>query len=215
MLGKVFIIRVMKQYFDDLKNELYKNVRKQIELQNNILDLPKGNLIIKRRYYEDYYYLSYRENKKVKTDYLGKLSEKEIAKIQEGTLKRKELKNELKKYKEEEANLRKIIKAINSKGLMKNVYNIMDLIVLLRPTFVWAKAKEAYLFGSYARGNMNEDSDINILVVGSDKDASEIEAKLEKATAKVVNVLVNEDNIVEDFDEDIEEEKLLIYGGIN
>ena len=89
----------------------------------------------------------------------------------------------------------------------------MDLIVLTRPVLNWSKAKEVYLFGSYARGEMNEESDINIEIIGSNKSKEEIEYKLEKITNKVCNVLFAEEKISNKFRQEIDEEKFLIYGG--
>lgn len=206
---------LMKLYSDDLKRDLYKNIRKQIEIQNDMLDLKKGNLVVKKRYNEEYFYLSYRDNNTVKTDYLGKLNSKEITKIKKELDERKKLKEELKNLREEENELRKIILAVNRRALIKNVYGVMDLIVLIRPILVWSKAKEAYLFGSYARGEMNETSDINIELVECRKEKKIVEEKISKATNKVVNVLFNEEYINPALRETIEEEKLLIYSGTN
>lgn len=205
----------MNLHIENLKSDLYKNVRRQIEIQNSIVDCIKGSLITKRRYNEDYYYLSYRDFDKIKTDYLGKLSSEEVERIRNEIENRRVLKEELKELKQEELELRRIINAVNSKALIKRVYDVMDIIVLIRPVIVWSKAKEVYLFGSYARGGMNERSDINLEFVGSTRNKEEIETKIAKITNKNVNILFSNENIDEETRATIDEEKFLIYGGIN
>lgn len=205
----------MHLYIDDLKKELYTNIRDQIEIQNKIVDLRKGNLIIKTRYNEEYYYLSYRDHNKVKTDYLGKLNYNQVIKIKNELEKRKALKQDLKDLMVEERQLRRLILAIDRKALIKKIYNVMDIIVIIRPILLWSKAKEAYLFGSYANGRMNESSDINIVLVDSNKDKQIIESKLEKLTNKTVNIIYNDDRISDKLRRNIEEEKLLIYWNTN
>lgn len=205
---------LMNIYLDVIRKELYKNIRNQIELQNNLTDFKKGRLVVKKRYNEEYYYLSYRQDNKVKTDYLGKLSQEEVDRYQKENEERNYIKTKLKELSKEEDELRRLILAVNKKALIKNVYDVMDLIVVLRPILIYSKAKEAYLFGSYARGEMNETSDINIELVGCKKDKKEIEAKIEKITGKVTNVLYNEEKIDLMVRETIDDEKILIYGAI-
>lgn len=51
--------------------------------ERELLGLPKGSLIRKNIKGHEYYYLIYRENKKVKFIYKGKLSQAEIRKYRE------------------------------------------------------------------------------------------------------------------------------------
>ena len=206
---------LMNIYLDEIRKELYKNIRNQIELQNKIADLTKGNLVVKKRYNEEYFYLSYRDNNTVKTDYLGKLNNKQITKIEKEIEKRKSIKAELSKLRQEDHELRKIILAINRKAFIKSVYDVMDIIVLVRPLLISCKAKEAYLFGSYARGERSDKSDINLEIIGSNKAKEDLEEKLEKLTNKSVNILFGEDKISDSLRDRIDDEKLLIYVGNN
>jgi hypothetical protein len=58
-------------------------------------DLPKGSIIFKKRGRRKYPYLVYRDNKKVKTDYL-KCSEDELKELEFKIKKRKKYQNLLK-----------------------------------------------------------------------------------------------------------------------
>ena len=54
-------------------------------------------------------------------------------------------------------------------GYIKNhIFTLKDIAVLIRPIAKKYKIKEVYLFGSYARGEADENSDLDFLVLGGD-----------------------------------------------
>ncbi len=77
------------------------------ELEN----LPKGNLSIKKVGNNKYYYLKYRNDKKIVTDYIGKDNEK-IAQIEEQIKKRKHYENMLSALIKEQKIISKILEGL-------------------------------------------------------------------------------------------------------
>ncbi|WP_029545191.1 nucleotidyltransferase domain-containing protein [Selenomonas sp. AB3002] len=51
----------------------------------------------------------------------------------------------------------------------KRILSLEDIVTLVRPLAERYNAKELYLFGSYARGEADENSDLDFLVIGGDK----------------------------------------------
>ncbi len=49
-----------------------------------------------------------------------------------------------------------------------NISTLKDIESLIRPIVKKYKIKEIYLFGSYARGEANGDSDLDFLVLGGE-----------------------------------------------
>lgn len=214
MLGKAFIIiSVMPLYIDTLKDDLYKNIEAQIDLGNKLLNIRKGTLVLKKRNKVNYYYLSYREDGKVKTDYLGKLTKPTAKRINREIEEGLKIKNDIKELQKEEKSIRKLIKTIDRNALKKDVYEVMDLIALIRPILKDFKVKTVYLFGSYARGDANVTSDINIYCDKPNKSLREFVSKLKKETGKNVEVILIGSNISDELLNSINEESILIYGG--
>ena len=203
----------MALYVKELINDLYKNVDNQIKLGNSLQSYRKGTLTLKRRNNIEYYYLSYREKDKVKTDYLGKLEIQEIRNINKELEQSIKIKNKLKELKKEEDELRRILNAIDRNALKKEIYEIIDLIVITRPVFRSFNLKEVYIFGSYAREEANPSSDINILIDNTSKPIDDLIYKLEKATGKDVDIVTSSSKIPTEIMKNIEEEKILIYIG--
>lgn len=50
-----------------------------------------------------------------------------------------------------------------------NVFTMKDIARLVKPIVVKYGVKEIYLFGSYARGEADEDSDLDFLVFGGER----------------------------------------------
>ena len=48
----------------------------------------------------------------------------------------------------------------------KRILSLEDIVTLVRPLAERYNAKELYLFGSYARGEADENSDLDFLVIG-------------------------------------------------
>lgn len=197
----------------DLKRELYKNITEQTEYENKLLNYRKGTLVLKKRRNESYYYLTYREKNKVKTDYLGKLSKPNLKKIQTELDEGIRIKNEIKKLQKNEIITRRLLKAADKKSLIKDVYEIIDIIVIIRPILKDFGMSKVYLFGSYANGDANENSDINIYCDKPEKSLREFVKKLEKETNKKVRVVTTESKISENIMNEINNQRILIYGG--
>lgn len=49
-----------------------------------------------------------------------------------------------------------------------NIFTLKDISGLIRPIVKKYRIKEIYLFGSYARGEADENSDLDFLVLGGD-----------------------------------------------
>lgn len=99
---------------------------------------------------------------------------------------------------------------------MSNViFTISDIKDLIRPIAQKYKVKELYLFGSYARGEANESSDLDFLVYGGEDFKLtmifSLAEELRKVFKKNVDVFeINEINENSDFYNAIMKEKLLV-----
>ena len=83
-------------FIKDMLNEELKNsiqIRKDYELA--LKDIPKGSLVRKVISGREYFYLAFRDGKKVKFDYIGKLDKQEILKYQEAKEYRNRYRNKL------------------------------------------------------------------------------------------------------------------------
>lgn len=95
------------------------------------------------------------------------------------------------------------------------IFTIKDIEVLVKPIAEKYKVKEIYLFGSYARGDADESSDLDFLVFGGENFkltmifslAEDLRAILKKD----VDVFeINEINRESDFYNTIMKERLLV-----
>lgn len=98
---------VLEEEFNRLQ-KLKQRYDKEIE------DLPVGSLSIKIRKGKEYAYIAYRDNDKVKTDYIGPVNSNEVKKIKEKIEKRKELESLLKTTIHR---IREIEKAVNGRKI--------------------------------------------------------------------------------------------------
>lgn len=94
-----------------------------------------------------------------------------------------------------------------------NVFTIQDIVSLVRPIAERYGVKEIYLFGSYARGEADEDSDLDFLVFGGDHFKLTmifaLAEELREALKKDVDVFeINEINQDSDFYNTIMKERL-------
>lgn len=96
----------------ELNSRLTNNLERQKEIVKSIDFLPKGHINILNRNGKGYYYLTYREGKKVKNDYLGVVSKADLNKTITRLKQRQVLEAELKELKKDEKNLNKLIKKI-------------------------------------------------------------------------------------------------------
>lgn len=99
------IIGVLKEELNNSKR-LLKNYELELE------KLPKGSLVKKKIHHQNFYYLAYREGKKVVFEYKGKLDESEILQFQNLKNKRSQYKKLMKDVKNQ---IHFIEKALGSK----------------------------------------------------------------------------------------------------
>ena len=95
--------------YSTLQEEKKRNIEMQKVYSQQIKSLPKGTVIIKNVSGNKYYYLKYRQNSMVKTDYLGK-NKKIVADILKKIEERKHLQEILKRLKTEYKQICKIVK---------------------------------------------------------------------------------------------------------
>ena len=87
----------------------YSNINNEIEKLNKEF-LPKGHINILKRNGKGYYYLTYREGKKVNNEYLGVVGKADLNKTITRLKQRENIKLELSELKNEEKTLNKLIK---------------------------------------------------------------------------------------------------------
>jgi len=92
-----------------LQEELKSSLETQKYYQQEIGKLPKGSLSKKNIDGRIYYYLSYREGPKVRTEYLGKLSREEIKEYQDRIDQRRHFKSQLREINKKIKYLRKVL----------------------------------------------------------------------------------------------------------
>ena len=95
--------------YNMLKEEKTRNLEMQKIYLQEIDSLPKGTVTIKNISGNDYYYLKYRQNEKIKTDYLGK-NKKKVDVVNKEIKRRKYLQGVLKRLRVEYKQICKIVK---------------------------------------------------------------------------------------------------------
>ena len=99
----------MKKDREKLISELELNEEKQLELKDKLLNLPKGHVNILYRNNKGYYYLTYRDGKKIHNDYVGVVGKEDLHEIFEKLTEREKIKREIRSLKLEEKELKKDI----------------------------------------------------------------------------------------------------------
>ena len=104
----------------------------------------------------------------------------------------------------------------------KNQEAITQIKKLTEPVFKEYGVEKAYVFGSYARGDYNENSDIDIIIVAKNIKSLLIIGAILEALKQVLQKEVDlieecfeEDNIEEweqEFYDNIKKERVIIYG---
>lgn len=99
--------------------------------------------------------------------------------------------------------------------MAEQIFTIERLITLVKPLAQRYQVKAAYLFGSYARGEANENSDLDFLVIGGEGfKLTQIFAfgeELREILNKRVDVFeINEINQDSEFYKTIMREKVLV-----
>lgn len=93
----------------ELKTRLQNNQNRQIEIEKSIEFLPKGHINTLYRNNKGYYYLTYREGKKVRNEYLGVEGKTDLNKTINRLHQRQVFDMELKELKKEEKTLKKLL----------------------------------------------------------------------------------------------------------
>lgn len=97
----------------------------------------------------------------------------------------------------------------------ENVFSLKDITNMVKPIVKKYGVKELYLFGSYARGEANGDSDLDFLVFGGENFKLTmifaLAEELREVLKKDVDVFeINEINKDSDFYNTIMRERLLV-----
>ena len=97
----------------------------------------------------------------------------------------------------------------------KVIFTIKDIKTLVKPIAEKYKVKEIYLFGSYARGEADEESDLDFLVFGGEEFKLTMIFSLAEELRKVLNkdvdvFEIHEINEDSDFYKTIMKERLLV-----
>lgn len=100
----------MNDIWHELNKRLSNNLERQIEVGKDIASLPKGHINTLFRNNKGYYYLTYREEKRVVNKYLGPVGKYDLNCLINRLKERENAKKALKELKIEEAKLRKLIK---------------------------------------------------------------------------------------------------------
>lgn len=93
----------------ELSTRLNNNVNRQKEIERSIEFLPKGHINVLKRNNKGYYYLTYREGKSVKNEYVGPEGKTDLSRIINKLKQREIYDREIKELKKEEKTLRKLI----------------------------------------------------------------------------------------------------------
>ena len=99
--------------------------------------------------------------------------------------------------------------------MKKKIFTISDIKALVKPIAEKYKVKEIYLFGSYARGEADEESDLDFLVFGGEEFKLTMIFSLAEELRKVLNkdvdvFEIHEINEDSDFYKTIMKERLLV-----
>ncbi|MCK5156548.1 MAG: hypothetical protein KAQ69_08975 [Spirochaetales bacterium] len=103
------IVELIKPTID---KELSRNIKMLHFYENEIKSLPKGNISIKKVNSNSYYYLKYRKDTKIITDYIGK-DKLHIKPIEEQIEKRKHYQKMLSALLKEQKEIKRIIRVLS------------------------------------------------------------------------------------------------------
>lgn len=113
--------------------------------------------------------------------------------------------NQLNNVKSRNAYLRNLI--LNDINPNKKIYTLAEIKSIIKPILNSYDIKEIYLFGSYARGEANKDSDIDIYCEkGKIKtliDQGHLEEELEKSLKKKVDIIFTSATLKDYFKQQI------------
>jgi len=95
---------------DMLAEELENSLQIQQDYEHALAELPRGALVRKVIGGHPYYYLAYREGRKVRFDYLGKLDKAEVKRHQDAKQSRSRYRRRLREVKKQIRFLRKVLR---------------------------------------------------------------------------------------------------------
>jgi len=99
----------MSVFQDLLKEEIKRLSELKEKYEKEIENFPKGSLSNKIRNGKSYLYLAYRENNKVKFEYIGKEDSEKVQIIRELVAKRQDISNKLRQVNKELKELTKSV----------------------------------------------------------------------------------------------------------
>ena len=104
------LINIMNALTEELKERLNKNLNRQKQIDKSMDFLPKGHINTLYRSNKGYYYLTYREGKKIRNVYLGPEGKTDLSKTIQKLHERQTKEKELKELKKEEKRLNRILR---------------------------------------------------------------------------------------------------------
>lgn len=112
------------------------------------------------------------------------------------------------------SNRNRYISSLIEKDINPSILTIKQIKEKIKPVMEKHSIKEVYLFGSYARGEANNSSDVDIYCERGDVDtlfkANDFGEELEKALGKKVDVVTIGSQMHEYFKKQIEEDMIKI-----
>lgn len=93
----------------ELTTRLNNNISRQNEIERQTEFLPRGHINILKRNGKGYYYLTYRDGKKIKNEYIGPEGKTDLNRIINRLKQRSQYDIELKELKKEEKTLKKLL----------------------------------------------------------------------------------------------------------
>lgn len=210
MQGKMMYNISMEDYIKETIKRINKNLDKQEEIRKKLSTFKKGHLIIKKRNGIGYYYFEYRDNNKVKTDYIGRVNTGEIEKYLKQQDQKILLKDELGELIIEETKLKNILKALGINNY-RNVYTFYEIKRIIKPYLKKYSIEKAFLFGSYAKGTANKKSDIDfVFSKPKNNKIEEFEEKIKKAFGKEIDFIYSGETLQKQFIDGIKKEMIQI-----
>lgn len=91
----------------------------------------------------------------------------------------------------------------------KKIYTLKEIVDICTPILKKYNIKKAYIFGSYARGEATEKSDIDIMIMTKDSkivtllNLSQLELELEEKLGKIIDIVIEETYTDEINNEDL------------
>lgn len=101
------MVEVMSIVGSLINKEYLRNQNMIMEYEKELVDLPKGSIKAKLIGKKTYYYLNYRDGKKVISKYIGK-DEDSVSLIKEQLERRNHIEQMLKKLKQEQQQIKKL-----------------------------------------------------------------------------------------------------------